>query len=147
MISQTGGHGDFRLPYEVPAAPNGPLSRGDAMGAGAVADGADRVLTRAREQLMLGASQLKLAAGGGVASNYDPIDVSQYTEAEFRAAVDAAENWGTYVAVHAYTPRAIRTAIRGGVRCIEHGHLMDEANRAAHRRQRHLALDPAVSRQ
>jgi imidazolonepropionase-like amidohydrolase len=127
MISQTGGHGDFRLPYEVPAAPNGPLSRGDAMGAGAVADGADRVLTRAREQLMLGASQLKLAAGGGVASNYDPIDVSQYTEAEFRAAVDAAENWGTYVAVHAYTPRAIKTAIRGGVRCIEHGHLMDEA--------------------
>ena len=97
------------------------------MGAGAIADGADRVLTRAREQLMLGASQLKLAAGGGVASNYDPIDVSQYTEAEFRAAVDAAENWGTYVAVHAYTPRAIRTAIRGGVRCIEHGHLMDEA--------------------
>ncbi|HTV26450.1 MAG TPA: amidohydrolase family protein, partial [Xanthobacteraceae bacterium] len=60
-------------------------------------------------------------------SNYDPIDVSQYTEAEFRAAVDAAENWGTYVAVHAYTPRAIQTAIRGGVRCIEHGHLMDEA--------------------
>jgi imidazolonepropionase-like amidohydrolase len=85
------------------------------------------VLQRAREQLMLGASQLKLAAGGGVSSQYDPIDVSQYTEAEFRAAVDAAENWGTYVAVHAYTPRAIETAIRGGVKCIEHGHLMDEA--------------------
>jgi imidazolonepropionase-like amidohydrolase len=62
-----------------------------------------------------------------VSSHYDPIDVSQYTEAEFRAAVDAAENWGTYVAVHAYTPRAIQTAIRAGVRCIEHGHLMDEA--------------------
>jgi imidazolonepropionase-like amidohydrolase len=127
MISQTGGHGDFRFPYEIPAAPGAPLSRADAMGAGAIADGADRVLMRAREQLMLGASQLKLAAGGGVTSSYDPIDVSQYTEAEFRAAVDAAENWGTYVAVHAYTPRAIRTAIRAGVRCIEHGHLMDEA--------------------
>ena len=127
MISQTGGHGDFRFPYEVPASPNTPLSRGEAIGGGAVADGVDRVLQRAREQLMLGASQLKLAAGGGVSSHYDPIDVSQYTEAEFRAAVDAAENWGTYVAVHAYTPRAIRTAIRGGVRCIEHGHLMDEA--------------------
>jgi imidazolonepropionase-like amidohydrolase len=126
MISQTGGHGDFRFPYEVPASPNAPLSRVDAMGAGAIADGVDRVLSRAREQLMLGASQLKLAAGGGVSSHYDPIDVSQYTEAEFRAAVDAAENWGTYVAVHAYTPRAIKTAIRAGVRCIEHGHLMDE---------------------
>jgi imidazolonepropionase-like amidohydrolase len=127
MISQTGGHGDFRFPYEVPASSNAPLSRGEAVGGGAIADGVDRVLQRAREQLMLGASQLKLAAGGGVSSHYDPIDVSQYTEAEFRAAVDAAENWGTYVAVHAYTPRAIRTAIRGGVRCIEHGHLMDEA--------------------
>jgi imidazolonepropionase-like amidohydrolase len=127
MISQTGGHGDFRFPYEVPASPNAPLSRVEAIGGGAVADGVDRVLQRAREQLMLGASQLKLAAGGGVSSAYDPIDVSQYTEAEFRAAVDAAENWGTYVAVHAYTPRAIKTAIRGGVRCIEHGHLMDEA--------------------
>jgi len=127
MISQTGGHGDFRLPYEIPTPPGAPLSRADALGAGAIADGAERVLQRAREQLMLGASQLKLAAGGGVSSSYDPIDVSQYTEPEFRAAVDAAENWGTYVAVHAYTPRAIKTAIRAGVRCIEHGHLMDEA--------------------
>jgi len=127
MISQTGGHGDFRFPYEVPASPNAPLSRGEAIGGGVIADGVDRLLQRAREQLMLGASQLKLAAGGGVASPYDPIDVAQYTEPEFRAAVDAAENWGTYVAVHAYTPRAIQTAIRGGVRCIEHGHLMDEA--------------------
>jgi imidazolonepropionase-like amidohydrolase len=127
MISQTGGHGDFRFPYEVPASPNAPLSRVEAIGGGAIADGVDRVLQRAREQLMLGASQLKLAAGGGVSSHYDPIDVSQYTEAEFRAATDAAENWGTYVAVHAYTPRAIQTAIRGGVKCIEHGHLMDEA--------------------
>jgi imidazolonepropionase-like amidohydrolase len=127
MISQTGGHGDFRFPYEVPAFPNAPPSRVEAIGGGAIADGVDRVLQRAREQLMLGASQLKLAAGGGVSSHYDPIDVSQYTEAEFRAAVDSAENWGTYVAVHAYTPRAIQTAIRGGVRCIEHGHLMDEA--------------------
>jgi imidazolonepropionase-like amidohydrolase len=127
MISQTGGHGDFRFPYEIPSSPNAPLSRVEAIGGGAIADGVDRVLQRAREQLMLGASQLKLAAGGGVSSHYDPLDVSQYTEAEFRAAVDAAENWGTYVAVHAYTPRAIATAIRGGEKCIEHGQLMDEA--------------------
>src|SRR6516165_11361278 len=127
IISQTSGHGDFRFSYEVPAARNAPSSRFDAIGVGAIADGVDEVLRRAREQLMLGASQLKLAAGGGTASNYDPLDSSQYTEAEFRAAVDAAENWGTYVAVHAYTPRAIRMAIKAGVRCIEHGHLMDEA--------------------
>ncbi|MTH36295.1 amidohydrolase family protein [Paracoccus limosus] len=126
MISQTGGHGDYRMPYEVPSALNAPLSHGDALGGGAIADGADQVLKRAREQLMLGASQLKLAAGGGVSSNYDPLDVSQFTEEEFRAAVSAADNWGTYVTVHAYTPRAIQTAIRGGVRCIDHGQLMDD---------------------
>jgi imidazolonepropionase-like amidohydrolase len=126
MISQTSGHGDFRMPYEIPAQMGAPLSRGEAINGGVIADGPPEVTKRAREQLMLGASQLKLAAGGGVSSNYDPLDVAQYTEAEFRAAVDAAENWGTYVTVHAYTPRAIQTAIRGGVRCIDHGHLMDE---------------------
>jgi imidazolonepropionase-like amidohydrolase len=126
MISQSGGHGDFRMPYEVPSAPNAPLSRGEVLGAGTIADGPEQVLKRSREQLMLGASQLKLAAGGGVASTYDPIDVAQYTQAEFRAAVDCAENWGTYVTVHAYTPRAMQTAIRGGVRCIDHGQMMDE---------------------
>jgi imidazolonepropionase-like amidohydrolase len=126
MISQTSGHGDYRQTYDLPSSPGAPLSRGDMVGGGSIADGVGEVLKRAREQLMLGASQLKLAAGGGVSSNYDPIDVSQYTEAEFRAAVDAAENWGTYVTVHAYTPRAIQTAIRGGVRCIDHGQLMDD---------------------
>ena len=75
---------------------------------------------------MLGASQVKLSAGGGVSSNYDPLDVSQYTEAEFRAATDAADNWGTYVTVHAYMPRTIQIAVRGGVRCVEHGQLMDD---------------------
>jgi imidazolonepropionase-like amidohydrolase len=126
MISQTSGHGDYRMPYEVPAAIDAALSRGESLNGGMIADGPDQVMKRVREQLMLGASQIKLAAGGGVASNFDPIDVSQYTEAEFRAAVDCAENWGTYVTVHAYTPRAIQTAIRGGVRCIDHGQLMDE---------------------
>ena len=65
-------------------------------------------------------------AGGGVASPYNPIESTQYTEPEIRAAVEAAENWGTYVTVHAYTPHAIRQAIAGGVKCIEHGQLIDE---------------------
>jgi len=126
MISQSGGHGDFRFPYEVPRAPDAPLSHAEVSGVGIIADGVDQVLQRTREQLMLGASQVKLAAGGGVSSVYDPIDVSQYTEAEFHAAVEAAENWGTYVAVHAYTPRAIQMAVRAGVKCIEHAQLIDE---------------------
>jgi imidazolonepropionase-like amidohydrolase len=55
------------------------------------------------------------------------LDVTQYSEAEIRAAVEDAENWGTYVTVHAYTPRAIQRAIRAGVKCIEHGQLADDA--------------------
>lgn len=126
MISQSGGHGDFRMPYEVPRPAGSGFSHAEIMGAAIVADGADAVLQRAREQLMLGASQLKLMAGGGVSSHYDPIDVAQYTTAELHAAVDAAENWGTYVAVHAYTSRAVRSAIEAGVKCIDHGQLVDE---------------------
>lgn len=126
FLSQTGGHGDFRLPYEVPSDDSKGLSYSERINAAAIADGPDEVLKKAREQLMLGASQLKLMAGGGVSSVYDPLDVSQYTEAEIKAAVDAAENWGTYVTVHAYTPRAIQTAIRSGVKCIDHGQLIDE---------------------
>lgn len=126
MISQTGGHGDFRSLTELPRTPTSELSLAEQYGVSAIADGVPEVLRRTREQLMLGASQIKLAGGGGVASAYDPIDASQYTEAEFRAAVDAAENWNTYVAVHAYTPRAIQTAIRAGVKSIEHGQLLDE---------------------
>jgi imidazolonepropionase-like amidohydrolase len=76
---------------------------------------------------MQGASQVKLTAGGGVASPFSPLDVSTFTEPELRAAVEAAENWGTYVAVHAYTSAAIQRSIAAGVKCIEHGHLMDEA--------------------
>ncbi|MBL4611827.1 MAG: amidohydrolase family protein [Pseudomonas sp.] len=126
MISQTGGHGDFRLPHEVPQAENAPLNYADRVGVTAIADGSDAVLKRVREQLMLGATQIKLMAGGGVSSMYDPLDVTQYTAEELRAAVQAAENWGTYVAVHAYTSRAVTMALEAGVRSIEHGQLVDE---------------------
>ena len=127
MISQTGGHGDFRLPYEIPRAAGDPLSYSERIGLSAIADSPDEVRRRTRENFMKGASQIKLTAGGGVGSSYDPLDVTQFTEAEVHAAVEAAENWGTYVTVHAYTPRAIRIAIAGGVKSIEHGQLADEA--------------------
>lgn len=125
-ISQTAGHGDFRGPTDVPREPGAPLSYLERNHMTIVADGADQVLLRAREQLRGGATQLKMMAGGGVSSNYDPLDVTQGTDAEFRAAVAAAENWGTYLTVHAYTPRAIQIAINAGAKCIEHGQLIDE---------------------
>jgi imidazolonepropionase-like amidohydrolase len=126
FISQTSGHGDFRFVFEVPRTLGGPLSHSEVEGIAAIADSPDEVRLRAREQLRNGASQIKLMAGGGVASPYNPIESTQYTEAEIRAAVEAADNWGTYVTVHAYLPRAIRQAVAAGVKCIEHGHLIDE---------------------
>jgi imidazolonepropionase-like amidohydrolase len=126
VITVTSGHGDFRQLYEVPRKSGDPRSRIEQIGASMIADSPDEVRLRVREQLMLGASQIKLTAGGGVASPHSPLDVSTFTEPELRAAVEAAENWGTYVTVHAYTSATIQRAIAAGVKCIEHGHLMDE---------------------
>ena len=126
MISQTSGHGDFRMRGEIPRQDGAPLSHSEILGASMIADGEAEVLRRVREQLMLGATQIKLMAGGGVSSAYDPLDSTQYTEKELRAAVDAASDWGTYVMVHVYTPRGIQRAIRAGVASIEHGQLADE---------------------
>ena len=127
FISQTAGHGDFRQLSDIPRTPTTPLSYAERIGVAAIADSPDEVRLRARENLMRGASQIKLMAGGGVSSPFGPLDTTQYTEAELRAAVEAAEDWGTYVAAHAYTPRSIKRAIDAGVLCIEHGHLLDEA--------------------
>ena len=126
MISQTSGHADFRALNQLP----GSLAREPQVavrfGYGAIADGVPEVQKVVREQLMQGASQIKLAVGGGVSSQFDPIDVTQYSVEEIRAAVGAAEDWGTYVTVHAYTPRAVRRAIDAGVKVIDHGQLLDE---------------------
>jgi imidazolonepropionase-like amidohydrolase len=127
MITVTGGHGDFRQLSDLPRTIGGMLSRVEQIGGSMIADSPDEVRLRAREQLMQGASQIKLTAGGGVASPFSPLDVSTFTEPELRAAVEAAENWGTYVATHAYTPVAIQRSIAAGVKCIEHAHLMDDA--------------------
>jgi imidazolonepropionase-like amidohydrolase len=126
MISQTSGHGDLRTPQERSRRFFGPISRAENFGATFIADGRDEVLTAVRENLRFGASQIKLMAGGGTSSAYDPVDVTQYTFDEMRAAVESAEDWGTYVTVHAYTPRAIQRAIKAGVKCIEHGQLLDK---------------------
>jgi imidazolonepropionase-like amidohydrolase len=128
MITTTGGHGDFRELYMLPRKSGEPRSRVEQLGAAMIADSPDEVRLRVREQLTLGASQIKLMAGGGVASPHSPIDVTTFTEPELRAAVEAAENWGTYVTVHAYMPDTIQRSIAAGVKCIEHGHLMDEAS-------------------
>ncbi|WP_162820422.1 metal-dependent hydrolase family protein [Microvirga calopogonii] len=127
MITITGGHGDFRQLSDLPRTIGGMLARVEQLGGSMIADSPDEVRMRTREQLMQGASQIKLTAGGGVASPFSPLDVATFTEPELRAAVEAAENWGTYVCTHAYTSVSIQRSIAAGVKCIEHGHLMDDA--------------------
>ena len=127
MVSQTSGHGDTRLPHERSRRFFGKASMGEEMGYNFIADGRDEVLTATRETLRYGATQIKAHAGGGAATAYDPLDVSQYTLDELKAAVEAADDWNTYVTVHAYNVHSVRRAVEAGVKCIEHGQLLDEA--------------------
>ena len=126
MITTTSGHGDFRQFTDLPRT-IGTLTRMEQIGGSMIVDSPDEVRLRVREQLMQGATQIKLMAGGGVSSPHSPLDVTTFTHAELRAAVEIAENWGTYVAAHAFTPDAIQQSIAAGVKCIEHGFMMDEA--------------------
>lgn len=122
MISQTSGHGDFRMVGDLPRA-DGDLAYIEKVGVAAIADGRAEVLRRTREQLMKGASQIKIMAGGGVTSLYDPLESLQFTEDEMSAAVEAAADWGTYVCAHVYTSQGIQRALKAGVKSIEHGQL------------------------
>jgi imidazolonepropionase-like amidohydrolase len=125
VLSQTGGHGDLRARGE----PSGELCacRIYSTGFSHVADGVDAVRKAAREELRLGAHQVKIMASGGVASPTDPIWNVQYSLDEMQAIVEEARGWRTYAMAHAYTPEAIGRALAAGVRTIEHGNLIDAA--------------------
>jgi imidazolonepropionase-like amidohydrolase len=125
-ICQTSGHFDFRGPNDVPANNTDPLSYFERNGVVMVADGVPEVIKRVRENLRMGATQIKLAAGAGVSSLYDPLDVSEYTYEELKAAVDVAKTWNTYVAVHVFTDEAVQTSLKAGIKSIEHGMLLSE---------------------
>ncbi len=109
-----------------------------------IADGRAEVLKAVREALRRGASQVKIAVGGGTGSFADPMDVTQYTLDESQAAVEAAADWGTYVVAHAYTDNAIRRAIEGGVKSIEHGNHMNEETLYL-MKEKDIWLSPQVS--
>lgn len=126
VLSQTAGHGDWRHPtIPNPTLGNSnPYIYGDTA---VIVDGVDQHLAAVRENLRFGATQIKIMGGGGVMSEYDPISSLQPTPAEIRAAVQAASDFGTYVLAHAYTSEAVRRLVDNGVRCIEHGLLIDDA--------------------
>jgi imidazolonepropionase-like amidohydrolase len=123
-LSQTGGHGDI-----APRPPEGPFCACQIHSSDLahVADGADAVRLAARNELRDGAAFIKIMTSGGVASPSDPFDSVQYTAEEIRAATVETDHRHTYTTSHAYQPEAILLAIENGVRCIEHGNLLDEA--------------------
>lgn len=121
-LSQTGGHGDYRLRTE----PDLGCSCASALRFGKhICDGVSEVRRAAREQLRQGADQIKVMVSGGVASQHDPINARGFSGEELRAIVEEAQAWNTYVMAHAYTAEAIVHAVSNGVRSIEHANLID----------------------
>lgn len=124
-LSQTGGHGDMRARSDF-LADNATCPCCVRVGAvSRVADGVDEVRRAVRQELQMGADQIKIMASGGVASPTDPVGAFGYSEDEIRAIVAEAHARQTYVLAHAYTAEAIARAVRCGVRTIEHGNLVD----------------------
>ena len=126
IITSTGGHGDMRPLSQLPRSPGGPFNSVREAEGAMIADGVDEVLLRVREQFMQGASQIKVVAGGGVSTPRSPLDMTTYDEPELRAAVQTANDWNSSVTAHAYMPVTIQRAISAEIKCIEHGHLMDD---------------------
>jgi len=127
FLSQTGGHGDPR-PAHVDDAE---LGIGGLVGGAVLCDGPDAVRKAARDQLRRGATQIKVMASGGAASPTDPIEATQFTVEELRAAVEEARARNTYVLAHAYHAKSIANCVEAGVHSIEHGNLLDEATAQA----------------
>ncbi|MEZ5739675.1 MAG: amidohydrolase family protein [Burkholderiaceae bacterium] len=122
-LSQTGGHADMR-PVTRPGVITCACQVCNEQ-LGRIADGIDECRRAARDELRKGAHQIKIMAGGGVASPSDPIQNTQYSIGEITAIVEEATAWHTYVMAHAYTPASIQRVVRCGIRSVEHGNLLD----------------------
>jgi imidazolonepropionase-like amidohydrolase len=125
-LSQTGGHFDIRGLSEPNYYFLGVPDAKQWMEYAYLADGVPEVQKAAREIFRKGASHIKIMAGGGVATVYDPLDGLQFTPEEIRAIVVECEKVGSYAMAHIYTPEAITIALNAGVKCIDHGMLIDD---------------------
>lgn len=125
-LSMTGGHGDFREPGDSDHEEGGLCSCGHSNSLSVVADGLDECIKAAREELRRGAHCIKIMGSGGVASPSDPIWMNQYRDDEIRAIVHEANERRSYVTAHCHPAYSARRSVELGVRCIEHGTLMDD---------------------
>ncbi|ADE55642.1 amidohydrolase [Coraliomargarita akajimensis DSM 45221] len=128
MVTCTSGHGDFggQAPGQGQMYPGSTAQWASTVGFATIADGEAEVRKATRWAIAQGAVQIKIMAGGGVASLKDPLESVGYSEAEMRAAVEAASDYDTYVCAHAYNDESVQRCIRAGVKDIVHGHLLSE---------------------
>jgi imidazolonepropionase-like amidohydrolase len=122
FLSQTGGHGDTgRFNDEL-----GETNRLEAVDFAHIVNGRAEVLEAARHNFRAGATQIKIMGGGGVASEFDPLHMVQFTPEEMEAAVQIANDYGSFVTVHAYHDLSVNRAIDAGIRLIQHNFLVSE---------------------
>jgi imidazolonepropionase-like amidohydrolase len=121
-IGPPGGHADFRN-YTMPQTPG--VSQTERLGISYLVNGPDDVTRAARQNFMQGATHLKIMQTGGVASLFDPWQLNGLNEDEIRAAVQVANNYGSYVGAHSYSKDSILRALNLGVKTIEHGFMFD----------------------
>lgn len=126
-IAQTSGHADLRLRSQPNAQVTGiQYSNLERLNIFRLADGVPNILTAVRDNFANGAVYIKIHAGGGIASERDPLHTVQYTPQELEAANQAVRNWDTYWTVHAYSTETVNQALDAGAECIDHGQMMDE---------------------
>ncbi len=125
-ISQTGGHGDWAGRNVPPDLLAGHADMSQATQNTWVVDGPEEVTKAVRLNLRRGAAFIKVMGGGGVASEFDPLDIMGLSEEEVAKAVEIAKDNGTYVAVHAYHDDSYDRHLRLGTRSFEHGFLISE---------------------
>lgn len=121
-LGPTGGHSDWSTRTAAP----GTKDYQQIVGNTHVVDGRAEWLKAARWNLRNGADFLKVMAGGGVGSEFDPLHLQSPSPEEMAAAVQAAREYGTYVAIHAYTDDAYLKSLKAGVVSFEHGFLTTE---------------------
>lgn len=126
-LSMTAGHADMNTANTLPRELGGPPQTDvEYSGLSVIANGVPAVLTAARLQFRKGACFLKMYTSGAVSGVYDPLDISEYSFDEIKAAADECKRWNTYLAVHCYNDAAIKQSLEAGAMSIEHGNLLTD---------------------
>ncbi len=121
FIGTRGGHADFA----TFTSPPGAQTNFSTLNMAQQINGVDDVYMYGRNNLRMGATQLKFMQSGGVVSAFDPWQLLAGSKEEIEAAVQVANEYGTYVMAHSYRKEAILSALDAGVMSIEHGFSFD----------------------